>query len=220
MTHHHHDGGETPAQAADPRGAAFWDERYSSSDRLWSGHVNEALAEIVGPLTPGRALDAGCGEGGDGLWLAERGWEVTGTDVSGVAVARAEAQAERLGLGDRTRWEQRDLLEWAPPPATFDLVLAAFIHLPSADRFPAYRALAEAVRPGGSFVVLAHHPTDVGVVPRPPEPDLFFTEDELAAELDPDQWKIVAAVKRPRSTTHPEGHEVIVHDTLLHARRR
>lgn len=224
---HHHTEGEhanggdlTEVPAADFLTAGFWDARYSTSDRLWSGHVNDALAEVTRDLVPGRALDAGCGEGGDALWLAERGWEVTGTDVSPVALSRAAAYAQEVGLADRTRWEQHDLLTWAPEPGSFHLVLASFVHLPSGTRREVYAALAASVAPGGGFVVLAHHYSDVGVVPRPDLPDLFFTPEELVADLDPEAWEVVMATVRPRVATHPEGHPVTVHDTVLHARRR
>ena len=50
----------------------FWDERYGSSGRLWSGRPNPQLGQCAGPAA-GRALDAGCGEGADAIWLAGRG---------------------------------------------------------------------------------------------------------------------------------------------------
>lgn len=201
--------------------AAFWDDRYGASEQLWSGHVNAAVAEIAATLTPGTALDVGCGEGGDAIWLAENGWQTTGTDVSRVALARAQARAEAVEVADRTRWEQHDLLQWTPPARGYDLVLAAFMHLPSQQREVVYARLAAAVAPGGSFLVAAHHPSDQGVVPRPDQPDLFFTEQQLADALDPQEWEILVAQARPRSTSHPEtGEPVVVHDTVMHARRR
>lgn len=207
--------------------AAFWDERYSSHERVWSGHVNAVLAaEVEGlppDLTPGRALDVGCGEGGDALWLAERGWSVTGVDVSRVAIERAALRAETVGLGDAVRFEQRDLLTWRPPEAAYDLVSAAFIHLDGDRRREIYAGLSDAVAPGGRFVVLGHHPSDADVVPRPPFPDLFFDADDLAADLEahaPGQWQVLVAEARPRPGRHPEsGADVTLHDTVLHARR-
>src|SRR5205085_8196577 len=119
------------------------------------------------------ALDVGCGEGGDALWLAEHGWQVVGVDVSQVALDRAAARAGETGLADRTTWEQRDLLRWSPPAATYDLVTACFIHLAAGDRQAVYAALADAVVPGGTFLVAAHHPSDADVVDRPPHAELY-----------------------------------------------
>lgn len=82
-----------------PMGPVDWDERYAShGEGLWSGRPNGALvAELVG-RPPGRALDVGCGEGADPLWLARAGWEVTGADVSEVALERAGAGAREAGV--------------------------------------------------------------------------------------------------------------------------
>jgi SAM-dependent methyltransferase len=214
--------GEAPDAGEAPRfDAAFWDERYTSAPTLWSGHVNAVIRDETEGLVPGTAMDVGCGEGGDALWLAERGWQVLGIDVSPVAIERAAARAAELGLAERAAFEVRDLLAWTPPPATYDLVTAAFIHLPSGDRRPAYAGLAAAVAVGGTLVLAAHHPSDIGVVPRPPMPDLFFTAEQLAADLvaGAGEWAVEVVEARPRPATHPEGHEVTVHDTVLRARR-
>jgi SAM-dependent methyltransferase len=219
---HEHTDGEQQYQERPRWDADFWDERYSASEQVWSGHVNAALSSEAESLAPGRALDVGCGEGGDALWLAERGWDVLGVDVSQVALGRAAARADEVGLADRTRWELRDLLAWSPPVESFDLVCAAFIHLPTDDRRTAYAGLAAAVAPGGSLLIVAHHPSDVGLVPRPPYPDLMFTEDDLVADLATyaGQWDVVTAEARPRPGRHPEGHDVTLHDTVLRAVRR
>ena len=231
--HHPHDheeqhghSGESPDGSGSgerPRwDASFWDERYGSSPQVWSGHVNVVVRDEAEALAPGRALDVGCGEGGDALWLAEHGWDVLGVDVSQVALDRAAARAAETGLEARTLWECRDLLAWSPPAASFDLVAAAFIHLGPDERRTAYAGLAAAVAPGGTLLLVAHHPSDIGVVPRPPYPDLFFTADDLVADLldGPGEWEVVTAEARPRPATHPEGHGVTIHDTVLRARRR
>jgi SAM-dependent methyltransferase len=219
---HHHEPEPHHGEGDRPRwDASFWDERYGSSAQVWSGHVNAVVAHETGDLGPGRALDVGCGEGGDALWLAARGWQVLGVDISRVAIDRAAARASEVGLAERTDWEVRDLLAWSPPESVFDLVVAAFIHLGPDERRTAYAGLAAAVAPGGTLLIVAHHPSDIGVVPRPPYPDLFFTADELAADLSagPGEWDVVVAEARPRSAHH-DGQEVTIHDTVLRAVRR
>ena len=114
-----HDAEQASVSDATPRwDAAFWDERYGSSDALWSGHVNAVVRDEAAGLPAGRALDVGCGEGGDALWLAGQGWEVLGIDVSRVALGRAAARARDTSLDARTTWEHRDLLAWTPPRPT------------------------------------------------------------------------------------------------------
>ena len=200
--------------------ADFWDERYRSAPALWSGNANAVVMAETGELRAGRALDVGCGEGGDAFWLAGRGWNVDGVDVSQVALDRAAGHASDAGpeIADRVSWTQRDVLAWQPPAAAYDLVYLSFLHLPSNARLPVYTALADAVAPGGTFLVVAHHPLDIGVVPRPPEPDLYFTPEDLVAELD-ESWEIVTSEARARPGRHPDGWDVTLHDTVLRATR-
>ena len=73
-----------------------WEERYSG-DRVWSGRVNVQLEAEAADLTPGRALDVGCGEGGDALWLAAHGWQVTALDFADAALDRAAEHAADAG---------------------------------------------------------------------------------------------------------------------------
>jgi len=217
--HAHHDA--SISEPMERWTADFWDERYRSSPGLWSGHVNAVVMTETSDLPPGRALDIGCGEGGDALWLAGRGWRVAGVEVSRVALERAAGHAREAGpeVADLLTWEQHDVLEWAPPRSSYDLVTVSFLHLPSRNRTPTYTALADGVVPGGTFLVVAHHPLDVGVVPRPPEPDLFFTAEELVADLD-DRWEVLTSEARPRPGTHPDGYDVTLHDTVVRAVRR
>lgn len=86
----------------------FWDDRYRSAGRLWSGQPNPQLVAQTAGLTPGDALDAGCGEGADAIWLARRGWNVTAVDVSAVALERAAASAGVEGVPARIVWRRED----------------------------------------------------------------------------------------------------------------
>ena len=72
--------------------AQYWEERYSTATQVWSGRANASVVAVASELTPGTALDLGCGEGGDSLWLAEQGWRVTGVDISPTAVRRGADQ--------------------------------------------------------------------------------------------------------------------------------
>ncbi len=150
--------------------AAYWDDRYGTAERIWSGAPNAQLVAEVTDLPPGTALDAGCGEGGDAHWLAGRGWRVTALDVSEVALRRAAAHAP-AEAADRIRWQQADFTAWEPDGAVFDLVSAQFLHFPSALRKRVYARLAAAVAPGGTLLIVAHEPselhTGMGRLPRP-----------------------------------------------------
>ncbi|GAA0968952.1 hypothetical protein GCM10009555_015190 [Acrocarpospora macrocephala] len=197
----------------------FWDERYSTSDRIWSGNANPHLVATATDLVPATALDVGSGEGADAIWLASQGWRVTGVDVSRVALDRADKQAAEAGaeIGGRITWQQADVLSWDPAPLQFDLVSAQFMHLPRPELEALHRRLAAAVRPGGTLLIVGHdRETSIG---RHHFPDLLFTADQIAATLDPDDWHIVAATPE-RQTVDPDGQSITVRDAVLRAVRR
>lgn len=216
-----------------PFDATFWDERYSGSNAVWSGNPNPQLVAEAAGLAPGRALDVGCGEGADSLWLAEHGWQVTAVDFSKVALRKASdhaAQRAEAGIArsGNTTWEHHDLLQWAPPESSFDLVTAQFMHLPSAGRNPLFARLAAAVAVGGWLLIVGHSATDIAAgARRPNDPDLFFTASGLAstltatltATLASAQWEISVSAARPRAASNPEGYQITIHDEVLLARR-
>jgi 2-polyprenyl-3-methyl-5-hydroxy-6-metoxy-1,4-benzoquinol methylase len=222
MTHRHSTDEETIDVAA-MFTAEFWDERYGATDRLWSGNPNQRLVEHVTGLAPGRALDVGCGEGADAIWLARQGWQVTAMDVSRVALDRAAAHAAQAGaeIAGRIALEQADMLAWSPAPRRFDLVSAQFIHLPPPERDSLFRRLADAVRPGGALSIVGHHPSDLDTsAGRWRLADLMYTAEQIAPLLDTDAWVIVAAAAPARPARDPEGREITIRDAVLFARRR
>jgi SAM-dependent methyltransferase len=213
-------------EAADPAvmwTREFWDERYGSAANIWSGNPNPHLVAQVADLRPGTALDVGSGEGADAIWLAGRGWQVTGIDVSTVALERAAERAASRGreVVDRISWQQADILTWDPAPRQFDLISAQFMHLPRSVREVVYRRLVAAVRPGGSLLIVGHHPSDLETTMRRPNlPDLFFTAEQVAAGLDPDDWQVVVAASPERQAFDSEGRPVTIRDAVMHAIRR
>src|ERR1700709_723889 len=97
------------------------EDRYQSTHAVWSKRPNAQLVAEAAVLPQGSALDVGCGEGADAIWLAERGWQVTAVDISPVAMARGAKRAAELGerIGQAIDWVQQDLLDWTgPEPAS------------------------------------------------------------------------------------------------------
>jgi SAM-dependent methyltransferase len=200
----------------------FWDERYGSADRIWSGNPNPHLVAAASPLSAGTALDVGCGEGADVIWLASQGWQATGVDVSAVALDRAARQAALAGaqIAGRISWQQADVLSWTPPARHFDLVSAQFMQLPATPLESLHRRLAEAVRPGGVLLIVGHHPSDLDTsIGRPHHPGLMFTAEQIAAWLDPGEWSITIAAAPAREAVDPDGASVTIHDAVLQASR-
>lgn len=197
-------------------GPQEWDERYESSEQVWSGQPNVALVAEVAELKPGRALDVGCGEGADAVWLASQGWDVTALDVSRVALERAMLHARDAGV--QVRWVHDGLVEAALQPGAFDLVSAqypALLRTPSND---AERLLLAAVAPAG--VVLVSHHADVDVEQATAhgfDPADYVSPSDVAALLDED-WHVDVNERRPRHVATGGGSHH-THDVVLLAHR-
>jgi len=199
----------------------YWEQHYGAHDRVWTGRVNARLAEAVESLQPGRALDLGCGEGADALWLADRGWRVVAVDVSHTALQRAAADALYRGLERRIDFQRRDLSDSFPEGA-FDLVTAHYLHSPARlNREHVLRRAAEAVAPGGLLLIVDHG----GAPPwasKLAQDHPFPTVDEVVASLDLDDnaWKRLRVESVSRSAVGPEGQTFTVTDNVILLRRR
>ncbi len=199
-----------------------YDELYRSTPAVWSGRPNRQLVLEASELPPGTALDAGSGEGGDALWLAERGWRVTAVDFSTVALERAAAEARARGLQDRVEWRHEDLDGWSPPEGRFDLVTAHYLHATWTDRAAMFARLAAAVAPGGTLLVVGHLLGDEWGhgSHHAHEPGALSPAEDVAAVLDPEQWFDVVTETRsrdPEAVSRTANHAP---DTVLVARRR
>ena len=199
--------------------AADWDARYSERDGArWSGRPNGRLLAEVGTLTPGLALDVGCGEGADAIWLARSGWTVTAIDISEVAVSRAREAAQRAGAA--VEWVRGDALQTPFAAGSFDLVSLQYPALPKAAGEAAVRALLETVRPGGLLVAVYHDLDDEHrehMKSHGTDPADYFDADDLARLLG-DAFTIELHATRPRIDPPPDNPHIA--DVVLRARRR
>lgn len=228
--HHHHSATKEPSthdaatNAQDPTDVAgFWDALYGERPRIWSGSVNRALADTAPALAPGAALDLGCGEGGDSVWLAEAGWQVTGVDISATALERARELAENRGVGDRITWQLLDLAQEFPP-GQFDLVSACFLASPvELPRSAVLQRALDAVAPGGTLLLVSHAapPPWAGEVQHGHGPEFRSPDQELAMlDLDDSAWEVLRAEVRSREATGPDGEAAALEDTVVVIRRR
>ena len=199
----------------------YWEDRYSSPGFTWSGNPNAVLVAEVTPLAPGRALDVGSGEGGDALWLASRGWQVTGVDIATAALDKARAHAESVNpaAAARIRWEQHDITDWSPEPQSFDLVSAQFMQLAEPARSVLFRTLAAAVAPGGTLLIVGHDAVGVEFdEPRAHMRDLMFTAEDVVAAIA-DELTVETAESRARQLDGAHEHGPMPNDVVVRATR-
>jgi SAM-dependent methyltransferase len=187
-------------------GEQEWDELYSGAERIWSDNPNAHLAATAAELQPGRALDLGCGEGVDLVWLAERGWTGVGIDISARALARASTVAHSHGVTDQITWVHADARNWfAVNQESFDLISAQFFHLPAGERNDILRAAAEHLREGGTLLIVGHTPPEEGSEHSHAHgPDFFFTADQIV-----DIINSAAPGAGNGATTQPSGDSMI-----------
>ncbi|WP_261557283.1 SAM-dependent methyltransferase [Frankia tisae] len=198
----------------------YWETRYRGAEQLWSGNPNPVLVDVAARLEPGTALDLGCGDGSDAIWLAGRGWQVTSADISATALARAADRAATAGVGDAVDWQRHDLTRTVPD-GRFDLVSAQFLHSPVAfPRETVLRSAAGRVAPGGTLLVVGHLELPPWADHRGPEhgPELHLpTPEEVLADLDlpAAQWRTERADVVARQVRGPEGQTGTTTDSVV-----
>ncbi|HLZ63099.1 MAG TPA: bifunctional NAD(P)/FAD-dependent oxidoreductase/class I SAM-dependent methyltransferase [Ktedonosporobacter sp.] len=214
-----HDGG-LQSEGDSNQAEQFWERHYQRHERVWSGKANPVLVDTVGSEPPGTALDLGCGEGGDAIWLAQHGWRVTAIDVSATALYRALTEATTVGVEARIDFQQHDLARTFPTGA-FDLVSAQYLQSPV--EFPRERVLqaaAQAVAPGGLLLIVEH--ASVAPWSSHSDPHTHFpTPEEILAmlNLSTEQWRPQRLEAPKRQASGPNGQSAIVTDNIIAVRR-
>ena len=199
----------------------FWEAHYGAAEHVWSGRANATLVDVVQDLPPGTALDLGCGEGGDAVWLALRGWQVTAVDVSRTALQRTAEHAVQAGVADRVRTEQHELGR-SFPDGTWDLVSCAFLHSPvELAREDVVRHASAAVAPGGLLVVVGHAGAPSWAPAEHAAHVRFPTPQEVLDDLDlpQDRWRTERVELVARTATGPQGQTGHLDDSLVVVRR-
>lgn len=230
----------------------YWDQIWTGerAEAMGSGQPNPHLMREVQDMTPGTALDAGCGAGLEAIWLATHGWQVTGADIATAALERAAERATTAGLAEQLKWIQADLSTWEPDNR-YDLVTTHYAH-PAMPQLEFYDRIATWVAPGGTLLIVGHlHRENNGLTTghgpghgsttershgstaepahgRHHEPDggekppasASATAVIITARLDPTRWEILTAQESSRTLTGPDGHKIAIHDVVVRATRR
>ena len=211
---------------------AYWDAHWQQANAHGSDEgtfPNPHLARETRSLKRGTALDAGCGEGSESIWLATEGWHVTAVDISAEALSRGAERLRRFGLpSDHVEWIEADLSAWEPKKM-FDLVTTQYVH-PATSQLDFYRRISHWVSPGGTLLIIAHaqapdpaghghanaHPGDRGEPPM----EAIAAAAGITATLGTVDWDIVTAKETTRIVTRGGGREAALSDVVVRATRR
>jgi SAM-dependent methyltransferase len=203
--------------------AAFWEHRYTDTGQVWSGRANAVLVDVATDLPVGQALDLGCGEGGDAIWLARAGWRVTAVDISPTALARGASGAMDIPEG-RIDWVAADLDAWTErgPHGPFDLVTASFLHSPvEIARTAILRRAAGFVAEDGCLLIVSHTAFPPWSDHRHDDHRFLDPREEIAELALPErEWEVRIAETRRREATGPDGQHGWLDDGVVLLRRR
>jgi SAM-dependent methyltransferase len=207
----------------------YWEAHWQQAKAGREIAPNPHLAPETRSLVPGTALDAGCGEGAEAIWLATQGWQVTAADISAEALSRASKRAKHDGApAERVQWVEADLSAWEPGKQ-FDLVTTHYAH-PAMPQLAFYERISHWVAPGGTLLIVGHlhtpgttgHGHSHGQQRHghhPPE-EATVTAASITVRLDVTQWDVATAEEHTRTLTNRAGRAVQLHDVVVRATRR
>lgn len=203
---------------------AYWERHWApvATGDAPSLPANPYLSAETAHLPVATALDAGCGTGSEALWLAERGWRVTGADISAIALAKAASRARSAGLDDQTEWVETDVARWEPE-RSWDLVVTSYAH-PDTGQLAFYRHIASWVRPGGTLLIVGHlHGPDLAAsdpdrVPHDHPEGTTAGLSDITDVFAGREWCIDASYEQSR-VVRARGRSVRLRDVVARAHR-
>jgi SAM-dependent methyltransferase len=190
-----------------------WDQRYATTELVWGAGPNRFLVAEIGSLSPGRALDLGCGEGRNAIWLAERGWRVTGVDFSEIGLEKARRLAVDRGV--EVSWVRADLFDYEPDRGAFELVIVMYLQLLADQVSAIIKRASAALAPGGTLLVVGHDLLNLTEgYGGPQRAEVLFTPADIERNLPGLRIERAERVLRPVTV---DGREVNAIDALVRA---
>jgi SAM-dependent methyltransferase len=163
--------------------ADFWNTRYRESEPVYGTEPNAFLASEVDRLKPGGSvLCLGEGEGRNAVFLASQGMDVTALDYAEAGLERTRELAASRHV--TVNLVHADLSTHELSPASFDAVVAIFVHLPPPLRTKVHQAVLRALRPGGVFLAEYFSKDQLRFSSGgPKDPSLLYTVDDVRADF-------------------------------------
>ncbi|MEM7020428.1 MAG: class I SAM-dependent methyltransferase [Pseudomonadota bacterium] len=198
--------------------AERWNTRYASKELVWSLEPNRYVAEELQALTPGKVLDLAAGEGRNAIWLAQQGWQATAVDYADVGLDKGRRLAAAKEV--EVEWICADATSWTVPTEVFDAILICYLHLPETEFHQVMQHVRDALKPGGTFLLIGHDLTNLKHGHGGPQvPEILTTPGKTVAELPGFTIEKAEVVKRPVSTEPEHGGptDAVALDTLVRA---
>ena len=189
---------------------SYWDERFAGAGFVYGEHPNDFLKQQSLELKPGKVLCLAEGEGRNAVFLAEQGHQVCAQDISTKGLSKAQQLARKRGVSITTHC--CDLAEFNPDPASFDLIVAIWMHLDPALRATVHQRAIHALRPSGHLLIEAYSPRQLGLSSGgPKQRELLIEPAQLQQELTALQPLILREVQREihEGSAH-QGHSAVV----------
>ena len=191
--------------------AENWDVRYRESELVWSAGPNQFVESELAWLQPGRAVDLAAGEGRNAIWLSRQGWQVTAVDFSQAGLDKGRTQAGDLPV----EWVCADATIWTDD-AAYDLCVIAYLQLTADERRAAVRNGFASLRPGGTFLLVAHDSTNLtDGTGGPQDPAVLMTAEEVLGDLDGERFEVQRAERVPREVAQADGSTRTAYDALV-----
>jgi SAM-dependent methyltransferase len=195
-----------------------WNRRYASPEFVWTVEANRFLVAEAAGLPPGRALDLAAGEGRNAVWLAEHGWTVTAVDFADEAIAKGRRLAEARQVAHALRWVAADLRDYEPAAQQHDLVALIYLQVPQIELIPILKRAAQAVAPGGTFLLVAHDSANLTQgYGGPQNPDVLYTAEQVVTALA-GELEIERAGRIDRPVETDDGTRIAI-DCLVRGKR-
>ena len=157
----------------------FWNEIWEDIEDCSSGS-DAILIGQVESLPPGHALDIGCGTGGNAVWLAKQGWQVTAVDHSVVAIEKGKALAAQQGLNIEFVVADASTYE---PQGFYDLITCFYIQMFPQQRANMLAKVSNALAPGGTLLFVSHDKSGPPAGWSVEDLRSLTTPEEIVAEL-------------------------------------
>ena len=160
----------------------IWDSRYSNEQYIFGTEPNDFLASVISQIPMGRVLCLGDGEGRNGVFLAQHGYDVTSLDHSQVGLAKTQRLAAQRGVSITTLYA--DLNDYVIEPEAWSAIVSIFLHLPQPLRTQVHHAAVAGLAHGGVLVLEAYTPKQIEYrTGGPPDVDVMMKLDDLRHEF-------------------------------------